>query len=545
MTYPTLQRYNQAVSTPLANYNNTAIVVDSANNRVFTIAVGTSADAGIRVHDIDTGDEIAAATIGDLGITDIDYPIALSPDGRLLVMGQAYLNGTRAFLMIDGDTLTIVDTWNGTNYGGGVPHLPEAPGVPSVIATTSKAGYSYAAAPVVNVLGNTITFMEAGGNNLQFAGYEFTPDEGPCYSCGTPAGIGKFFHVSLCVGGFPSTNPFGLYKTTVLPGADSFDTLSYPLLTNGAFPTVKLGAYNPSDIDATWTHITYLSQPGHDNSDGNILMYVGTSDAVADQKYLIKFDSTTGVILWKLSITDIPSSLASAFNSGLIDGGYLYYKHIHNLYQIDTATGLITSTLALNVFFNSNDQYYDYITASIYVEAQWQTNTAPPYPSASTPTAGPEKWFRMQLSDVPVLVPPYLFTFSDLHDTTHHDWLTASGTIGEDFSSYLNTYYHMIDDNMFWLESPYVYIYLENSDVWDDSKSLLMQGAFDWSDSAASHHWSAQEQVYRFRNYSTVAVSRKKVRGNGRVLQLRFESEESKDFNLLAWGVWIDKQLKP
>lgn len=138
----------------------------------------------------------------------------------------------------------------------------------------------------------------------------------------------------------------------------------------------------------------------------------------------------------------------------------------------------------------------------------------------------------------------YSYTFGDVSNTTYHDWVTPSGSTGADYTSYLNTFYQITDDPMLWLQSPYVYVFVKNTDTWDDTKGLLMQGAFDWFNSNASHHWSAQEQVYSFRNNPVSAV-RKKVRGKGKALQLRFTSVSGKDFNLLGWGIVIDKKTRP
>jgi hypothetical protein len=79
--------------------------------------------------------------------------------------------------------------------------------------------------------------------------------------------------------------------------------------------------------------------------------------------------------------------------------------------------------------------------------------------------------------------------------------------------------------------------------------SCLMQARWDWSDSAASNRWGPQQQVYRHNRLwipsvssvhdtgSEVVVTKNKIRGRGKVLQLRFDSEADKDMQLLGWAI--------
>lgn len=62
---------------------------------------------------------------------------------------------------------------------------------------------------------------------------------------------------------------------------------------------------------------------------------------------------------------------------------------------------------------------------------------------------------------------------------------------------------------------------------------------------SASNKFSRQFQAYRYRDGYLVAISKNKVRGKGRTLQIRFESEEGKDFQLLGWGIEISKEQQP
>lgn len=86
--------------------------------------------------------------------------------------------------------------------------------------------------------------------------------------------------------------------------------------------------------------------------------------------------------------------------------------------------------------------------------------------------------------------------------------------------------------------------------------STKMTAIWDWSDdnlnsaSKVVGHWDNQWQVYRHRRLYTptgtsdtfndgfpVVVTRNKVRGSGRALQIRFDGEETYDSHILGWAV--------
>lgn len=69
-----------------------------------------------------------------------------------------------------------------------------------------------------------------------------------------------------------------------------------------------------------------------------------------------------------------------------------------------------------------------------------------------------------------------------------------------------------------------------------------------WDLSVDNSRWSTPSQIYRMINYPTVdindltfsypydtIVAKTKIRGKGRVLRMRFESEAGKDLNLIGW----------
>lgn len=80
--------------------------------------------------------------------------------------------------------------------------------------------------------------------------------------------------------------------------------------------------------------------------------------------------------------------------------------------------------------------------------------------------------------------------------------------------------------------------------------SLLCQTHWDWSIAATtantsdSHKFGRQFQAFKKRRGYSVSITKNKIRGRGRALQLRFESEAGKDFNLLGWAAGSETNVK-
>lgn len=75
------------------------------------------------------------------------------------------------------------------------------------------------------------------------------------------------------------------------------------------------------------------------------------------------------------------------------------------------------------------------------------------------------------------------------NDAVLKDWIQTPDFIGAGYESYLETFYHIMEDDMFFMQTPYVFVYLENdslddltSGTTDIEKSLLVQAHWDWAE---------------------------------------------------------------
>jgi len=153
------------------------------------------------------------------------------------------------------------------------------------------------------------------------------------------------------------------------------------------------------------------------------------------------------------------------------------------------------------------------------------------------------------------------FTLSKYRNTTFYDWVTPSGSTGINYSSYLVTGYELFQDLLREKTVPYIFFYFRRTEngyetdgsgnlINTDPSSCLVQSQWNWANSEASGKWGTQFQAYRLlRNYiptdssdpfdygESVIVTKNKLRGSGKCLSLKFNSEAGKDIRILGWGV--------
>ncbi len=141
-------------------------------------------------------------------------------------------------------------------------------------------------------------------------------------------------------------------------------------------------------------------------------------------------------------------------------------------------------------------------------------------------------------------------TFSTFSNRDFLDWGTTN------FTSYAETGYDFLGSATLKKNVPYVTTYLKRT----EENFVSVEGGYEvdfpsgciltvkWDLSVDSSRWSSPNQLYKLAHpifvnpnnltfsypYDTI-VCRTKIRGKGRVLRMRFESEQGKDFYLIGW----------
>jgi hypothetical protein len=162
---------------------------------------------------------------------------------------------------------------------------------------------------------------------------------------------------------------------------------------------------------------------------------------------------------------------------------------------------------------------------------------------SSTSTVNSDTKFFVRTAD------GYL-TVANFTDRSFLDWGSAN------YSSYAETAYDFSGSAMLKKNVPYIVSYMRRTEenfipvnegyVADYPSGCIF--TVKWDLSVDSSRWSTPSQLYRMVNYPTVdindltfsypydtIVARTKIRGKGRVLRMRFESETGKDLNLIGW----------
>lgn len=154
----------------------------------------------------------------------------------------------------------------------------------------------------------------------------------------------------------------------------------------------------------------------------------------------------------------------------------------------------------------------------------------------------------------------YKHRFGLFNNTNFADWQDYDGT-GVAYLSYCETGYELLEDTMRKKQTPFVYTYFRKTEenyvadgddyTVDKPSSCYFQVRWDFSNSQISNKFSTKLQAYRhvrlpqfedadltFDTGFPIVVTRHKVRGTGKAIQFRFESDEiGKDFDLLGWAV--------
>lgn len=400
MTFPTIQRYNPAAGPMIVGVDTQSRgCVSLDGSKLFTMREGNTSDsAGLRVYDVATSavlSEVAVATIYGADNT-VDYPYVVTPDGNNYIRAKSWPNGSAETSVIS-SSLGLVSAWNSTNAGGAFPSLPNAPGVPQTFGSTSIGGFPYVGAAVSATIGKTVNIFQAGAAT-QFAGFSFDVDEAQAFTTGTPAGTGIIYVLGYGPNA-PSAAPIGVYGVNVNNGAENYNNANWPALPNSFISRTKLGTFLPSNIAGDWSTVVNGTQAAYDRSDGNLLIFIQTTDiGAAFKDALVKISSTDGHVIWSIML---PSGTASQerFNSmgaSIVDGGLFRYVYANKLYIFNTTLGTIVSVTTLSNVFPDNS-IDNAPSNSVFFTGQWFNGATPPFPVGGISGTGTRYWYRIQV----------------------------------------------------------------------------------------------------------------------------------------------------
>jgi hypothetical protein len=138
--------------------------------------------------------------------------------------------------------------------------------------------------------------------------------------------------------GAAATTAWRLHKVTIANGSNMIS----PGPTVGvAFTFLKSIA--PTDIDATWTNFSGGGGMAFDSTDGNVLAFFVTNDAVANQRYLVKLSTFDGSVVWKTAVGSVDAFADQNMNKHRIVNSRFLYLSGTTLSIFNTTDGSVTT----------------------------------------------------------------------------------------------------------------------------------------------------------------------------------------------------------
>lgn len=244
------------------------------------------------------------------------------------------------------------------------------------------------------------------------------------------------------------------------------------------------------------------------------------------------YDPATNTVVW-------------IYSSGQTPGTHMYDR-------------VLNLDLTLGAFYP-----YSLSASGPYITDLFLTNTINPLPNNSEVRESFIKYIVASPEDL-----RYTYTFGYFKDNKFRDWFSYDQE-GHKYLSFIETGYELMEDAMRDKQSPYVWTYFRRTEqnfvpdgsdyTVDFPSSCYLQIKWDWSNSNRSNKWSSKIQAYRltrlpmfedsdlaFDTGFPVVVTKNKVRGSGKSIQFRFESDEiGKDFDLLGWAVPVSGNTEP
>lgn len=315
---------------------------------------------GIRVFDARTLNEITYATNAEIFFGE-NYAIGSGTEtfcyhpGNNCIYAGVQQNGSTS----NSDPIARIDC--SFNPGGSVPRLR----VSGIFGETSNSFLpNFSVNPPLKGFGNPVATMIpllmpggynfvataylTGGSNsnngigvfdgdvMQYLGHHKITDQQALLVAGFPQ-TGVFYALGTPVYGSASTTSVNLYQCTVATKANS----SYIGGGNDLAVATIGGGLAPSGVDATWTHFSGVFGPIFDPTDGNIIIYVVTTDSVTYKAYWVKLNSATGAVVWALADsgqTSAPND-SERLSKTQLPGGVFSYARNSTIYTLTTTTG--------------------------------------------------------------------------------------------------------------------------------------------------------------------------------------------------------------
>jgi len=153
------------------------------------------------------------------------------------------------------------------------------------------------------------------------------------------------------------------------------------------------------------------------------------------------------------------------------------------------------------------------------------------------------------------------YSFAEFKNRTFLDWDNSPYSASQDYSSFIETGDDVLEAAGTEKEASRLHTFFKRTETsfetkedgtvnFDYPSGCTVRAKWHWTDSASSNRWTERMQAYKLRRPYFVGESGdafdygfevieclNQLRGKGKAIRLRFESESGKDFHLLGWVI--------
>ncbi len=132
----------------------------------------------------------------------------------------------------------------------------------------------------------------------------------------------------------------------------------------------------------------------------------------------------------------------------------------------------------------------------------------------------------------------YKFTFAETRRDEYLDWVEDGTNL--DYTSYFTTGYKIAGSTIRDFQSNYVTFYSDNTSKFN------VQGLWDFSNTSNTKRWSNSQTIDATGDTEyDVIKHRRKIRGRGKVVQVKASSVTGQPFDIKGWGVMVTVNATP
>jgi hypothetical protein len=235
-------------------------------------------------------------------------------------------------------------------------------------------------------------------DQMVFAGYySALLAEGQGISCrGAEGATATVFLLDMPhTGSFMATH---LYKLTFSPGAAAYNPASWPT-PNPDIAASTIGMISAMAVDAAWTHFDTINGLLYDATDGNVVFFAHSPDAVTHHSYIVKVNAATAAVIWAIPLNNLNIGSSGPGSNVRVRYGLLaYYEPASGiLYCINTIAGTVIQTFTGLGVGAGGCIVFDDTSGDVFTYGNYAEGPGTAIPIEGTPSSYSNLWGRLDL----------------------------------------------------------------------------------------------------------------------------------------------------